>query len=225
MTGAICGITTGIISYIFGCHRTKKKYENEKKELLRYIKLQNDLYDVAEQRWKEEYDELYTSYLSLKTNTEERDYGMSTSLFFYNCSLTDDISPSLLSDEFKAPDTDGDDRVSRQEVKSSLKILKMSLNRIIYSCDQFDTYIAKYLSSFPELSNKDFPKFGEFDTDESGHVTFQEWQKYIDMQKELEARKAAAGSNDAYNELLEVLNSDDKTARSKGQSGESTPKL
>jgi hypothetical protein len=75
MAGAICGITSGIVSYIFGCHRTKKKNENEKKELLRYIKLQNNLYDVAEQRWKEEYDELYTSYLEMKKDTEERDYG------------------------------------------------------------------------------------------------------------------------------------------------------
>ena len=75
MAGAICGITSGVVAYIFGCHRTKKKNEKEKIELLRYIKLQNNLYDVAEQRWKEEYDGLYASYLSLKKDTEDRDYG------------------------------------------------------------------------------------------------------------------------------------------------------
>jgi hypothetical protein len=75
MAGAICGITSGVVAYIFGCHRTKKKNENEKKELLRYIKLQSNLYDVAEQRWKEEYDDLYSSYLQMKKDTEDRDYG------------------------------------------------------------------------------------------------------------------------------------------------------
>ncbi len=75
MVGAICGITSGVVSYIFGCHRTRKRAEADKIELLRYIKLQNNLYDVAEKQWKEEYDGLYASYLALKRDTEERDYG------------------------------------------------------------------------------------------------------------------------------------------------------
>ena len=82
MTGAICGITSGVISYIFGCHRAKRK------ELLRYIKLQNNLYDVAEERWKDEYDALYTAYLDMKKETEERDYGTLTlSLSHSSCYL------------------------------------------------------------------------------------------------------------------------------------------
>ena len=84
MTGAICGITSGVISYIFGCHRTKKKNELERKELLRYIKLQNNLYDVAEERWKDEYDALYTAYLDMKKETEERDYGTLTLSFSHS---------------------------------------------------------------------------------------------------------------------------------------------
>ena len=47
-------------------------------------------------------------------------------------------------EEFKAPDTNNDDMISRSE---------------------FNTYVRKYLSSFPELSEKDFPKFEEFDLD------------------------------------------------------------
>jgi hypothetical protein len=73
------------------------------------------------------------------------------------------------------------------------------------------------LSSFPELSGKDFPQFSEFDVDESGLVTFQEWQKYIELQKEIEAKKAATGgiTNDAYSELLDVLYKDDTLSAEK----------
>lgn len=75
---------------------------------------------------------------------------------------------------------------------------------------QFEIYIEKYLSSFPELSDKDFPKFSEFDVDKSGQVTFGEWQRYIELQKEIEAQKAASGAlkNEAYSDLLDVLYKD-----------------
>jgi hypothetical protein len=96
MAGAICGITSGVVAYIFGCHRTKKKTEKEKSELLRYIKLQNNLYDVAEQRWKEEYDELYASYLSMKKDTEDRDYGTSACMFVPLMSIYAVIASTLL---------------------------------------------------------------------------------------------------------------------------------
>ena len=36
------------------------------------------------------------------------------------------------------------------------------------SREEFDTYVRKYLSSFPELSEKDFPKFEEFDLNHDG---------------------------------------------------------
>ena len=50
-------------------------------------------------------------------------------------------------EEFKAPDANGDDMITRAE---------------------FNTYVRKYLASFPELSEKDFPKFDEFDLDGDG---------------------------------------------------------
>lgn len=88
---------------------------------------------------------------------------------------------------------------------------------VIFCLQQFNIYIRKYLSSFPELSDKDFPKFSEFDVDESGLVTFQEWQKYIELQKEIEAKKAATGAlkSDAYGELLDVLYNDDSLSGAK----------
>lgn len=68
----------------------------------------------------------------------------------------------------------------------------------------------KYLSSFPELSEKDFPKFEEFDLDQDGQVSFEEWQQFLYQQKLMEAQKkkekgAAAGQQSAYADLLNAL--------------------
>ncbi len=91
-------------------------------------------------------------------------------------------------EEFKAPDTNGDDMISRAE---------------------FSTYVRKYLSSFPELSEKDFPKFEEFDLDADGMVSFEEWQQFLQIQKQMEAKKAKAesgGSKDkVYQDLVNAL--------------------
>ncbi|KAJ1405528.1 hypothetical protein B484DRAFT_404408, partial [Ochromonadaceae sp. CCMP2298] len=91
-------------------------------------------------------------------------------------------------EEFKAPDTDGDDMISRTE---------------------FNTYVRKYLSSFPELSEKDFPKFEEFDLNQDGIVSFAEWQQFLVQQKLAEKQKAAQGAqtggSGAYDEMLSAL--------------------
>jgi hypothetical protein len=52
-------------------------------------------------------------------------------------------------------------------------------------------------------------------------VTFQEWQKYIELQKEIEAQKAASGAlkNDAYGDLLDVLYKDDSLSAEKKRGG------
>jgi hypothetical protein len=49
-------------------------------------------------------------------------------------------------DEFKQPDIDGDDKISRAE---------------------FNMYVKNYLANYPGLSEKDYPKFEDFD-----HGTF-----------------------------------------------------
>lgn len=67
----------------------------------------------------------------------------------------------------------------------------------------------KYLSSFPELSEKDFPKFEEFDLDHDGQVSFDEWQKFLYQQKLMEAKKkqekGGGGQQSAYADLLNAL--------------------
>jgi Ca2+-binding EF-hand superfamily protein len=128
----------------------RRKYGTEKKELLQYIQLQNEVYREREKQWQQEYQKLFKQFEQLERETVERDY-----------------------EEFKAPDTNNDHMISKKE---------------------FESYVTKYLSSFPELSEKDFPKFDDFDLDGDGQVSFDEWQEFLKMQKQQEAKKKDSGS-------------------------------
>jgi Ca2+-binding EF-hand superfamily protein len=175
--GLVIGVAGGVVGLVFGGwlqgRKMKKKYDKEKKELIQYIQLQEEIYKQRETQWQAEYQKLYKAYDTMEKETLERDY-----------------------EEFKAPDTNNDDMISRAE---------------------FNTYVRKYLSSFPELSEKDFPKFEEFDLDGDGIVSFDEWQKFLVMQKAAEAKKALTGGkgqgtgqyNDLLNALYEQANSAD----------------
>lgn len=88
-------------------------------------------------------------------------------------------------EEFKAPDTNNDDMISRSE---------------------FNTYVKKYLSSFPELSERDFPRFEEFDLDGDGIVSFEEWQQFLYIQKQKEAAAAKSGKQQT-GQYADLLNS------------------
>ena len=130
------------------------------------MQLQDEIYKQRDAQWQKEYQKLYKAYDELEKETIERDY-----------------------EEFKAPDTNNDDMISRAE---------------------FNTYVRKYLSSFPELSEKDFPKFEEFDLDHDGQVSFDEWQKFLVQQKMMEANKKQENNNNnnnnnAYDQLLSAL--------------------
>ena len=158
----------GIVGYFASSYSFKKKFNSQKKELLNYIHWQNDLLKEREKQWEEEYKRLYDRYSNLEKESVERDY-----------------------EEFKAPDTNNDDMISRAE---------------------FNTYVKKYLASFPELSEKDFPKFDDFDLDGDGLVSFDEWQEFLRLQKQQEAAKSKkmGGSttnsgNNQYADLINVL--------------------
>jgi Ca2+-binding EF-hand superfamily protein len=105
-------------------------------------------------------------------------------------------------EEFKAPDADGDDIITQAE---------------------FNTYVRKYLASFPELSEQDFPKFEEFDMNHDGKVTFDEWQQFLMLQKIKEDQKLKniqSGENKAstdYSDMLSVLY--DQSAQANSFSG------
>ena len=169
VAAAATGVLGGVLGGWFVSSRLKRKHDKEKKELLQYLSLQEEVYKQRENQWQQEYKKLYKAYDELEKETIERDY-----------------------EEFKAPDTDNDDMITREE---------------------FYTYVQKYLKSFPELSEKDFPKFDEFDLDGDGKVSFDEWQQFLYLQKQMEAKKAEQAAkggnvnngNVAYQQLLDTL--------------------
>lgn len=61
-------------------------------------------------------------------------------------------------DEFKQPDIDGDDRISRAE---------------------FNMYIRDYLSNYPGMAPEDYPRFEDFDHDNDGYISFQEYAEQM----------------------------------------------
>lgn len=161
---AIGALFGGIVGTWVTSRNARVKHDKQMREQLQFTQLQDEIYRQREKQWQQEYQKLYKAYEELEKETVERDY-----------------------EEFKAPDTDNDDMISRKE---------------------FNIYVQKYLSSFPELSEKDFPKFDEFDLDGDGLVSFDEWQQFLFQQKQMEAKKNKAdkqGGNSAYNDLLNAL--------------------
>lgn len=71
---------------------------------------------------------------------------------------------------------------------------------------QFDVYVTKYLSSFPELSDKDFPSFDEFDTNQDGFISFSEWQEFLKQQRDGTKKKTPEKK---YEEVLDILKEGD----------------
>ncbi|CAB1110459.1 unnamed protein product [Ectocarpus sp. CCAP 1310/34] len=66
-------------------------------------------------------------------------------------------------EEFKQPDTDGDNVISKTE---------------------FYQYIRKYLSLYPDTAEMDIPLFEDFDLNSDGVVSFDEWQMYLDRHQQ-----------------------------------------
>jgi hypothetical protein len=119
-----------------------KKHQQDQKTL--YTQYYNDVYKLEEQKVELQYtiDQLKTKLLETNEKHEmeslQREY-----------------------DEFKQPDVDGDDRISRTE---------------------FTSYVRDYLSNYPGLTEKDYPKFEDFDHDGDGYVSFQEYAQQMAVQ-------------------------------------------
>lgn len=158
-------IMTGAVSWILGAKvhsgrvakKMKTKHQKEQKQL--YSQYYNDVYKLSEQNQQlvnhsEELKELLRD-TEQKAEMEalQRDY-----------------------EEFKQPDIDGDDRISRAE---------------------FSMYVKNYLSNYPGLSEKDYPKFDDFDHDGDGFVSFQEYAQQMALQAqqaELDQMYATTGA-------------------------------
>lgn len=167
--GGIVGMgklaVTGAVSWMLGARvhsgrankKLKRKHQSEQKKL--YSQYYNDVYKLSEQNTKlqQQIEDLKELVRSTEAKAElealQRDY-----------------------DEFKQPDLDGDDRISRAE---------------------FNMYVKNYLSNYPGLSEKDYPKFDDFDHDGDGYVSFQEYSQQMALQAqqaELEQLYGEGGS-------------------------------
>jgi len=117
----------------------KKKHMKDQKTL--YSQYYNDVYKLQQQNAElgyvvEQYNEaLKKAQEDKEMDAIQRDY-----------------------DEFKQPDLDGDDRISRAE---------------------FNMYVKNYLSNYPGLSEKDYPRFEDFDHDGDGFIGFQEYAQQM----------------------------------------------
>ena len=168
-------VVTGAASWLLGgkfqsgriAKKLKRKHQSEQKQL--YSQYYNDVYKLSEQNQQlqpqiEELKELLsTTEAAHELEALQRDY-----------------------DEFKQPDIDGDDRISKAE---------------------FNMYVKNYLSNYPGLSEKDYPKFEDFDHDGDGFVNFQEYSQQMALQAqqaELEEMYSSEQNNEkakAYNDL------------------------
>jgi hypothetical protein len=104
-------------------------------------------------------------YIKLQTELHQlQEKGWKDQLFGLENAYKELYQDSLERDyeEFKAPDANHDEVITGEE---------------------FESYVSKYLQSFPELSESDFPKFEEFDFNENGEVTFNEWRGYLKQQQ------------------------------------------
>jgi len=139
---AVCGagfVIGGRVHSSRAVKALKKKHMKDQKTL--YSQYYNDVYKLQQQNAElayvvEQYqDALKKAEEDREIEAIQRDY-----------------------DEFKQPDLDGDDRISRAE---------------------FNMYVKNYLSNYPGLSEKDYPKFEDFDHDGDGHIGFQEYAQQM----------------------------------------------
>jgi hypothetical protein len=72
--GIAGGLTGGVVGSWLKARSLKGKYAKEKKDLLNYIQMQEDVYKQRDAQWTAEYQKLYTAYEKLETETLERDY-------------------------------------------------------------------------------------------------------------------------------------------------------
>jgi len=158
--------------------KAKAKFQKEQKQL--YSQYYNDVYKLTEQNQELQY--MVEQYQEALKKTEakheleslQRDY-----------------------DEFKQPDIDGDDRISRAE---------------------FNMYVKNYLSNYPGLTEKDYPRFEDFDHDGDGFVSFQEYAQQMALQAQQAEKDAmkGGGSGEKAQALSDLYGA---STQKKGQGG------
>eukprot|EP00529_Nitzschia_sp_RCC80_P027975 CAMPEP_0113493174 /NCGR_PEP_ID=MMETSP0014_2-20120614/28457_1 /TAXON_ID=2857 /ORGANISM="Nitzschia sp." /LENGTH=249 /DNA_ID=CAMNT_0000387031 /DNA_START=50 /DNA_END=799 /DNA_ORIENTATION=+ /assembly_acc=CAM_ASM_000159 len=173
---------TGVVSWFLGAKfhsgrsgkKLKRKFQSEQKQL--YSQYYNDVYKLSEQNsvLQSQINDLTELVRSTEAKAElealQRDY-----------------------DEFKQPDIDGDDRISRAE---------------------FNMYVKNYLSNYPGLSENDYPKFDDFDHDGDGFVSFQEYSQQMALQaQQAELEQLYGGGSSAEKQKAQAMNDLYKASR------------
>jgi hypothetical protein len=175
-------VVTGVVSWFLGAKfhsgragkKLKRKFQSEQKQL--YSQYYNDVYKLSEQNsvLQSQINDLTELVRSTEAKAElealQRDY-----------------------DEFKQPDIDGDDRISRAE---------------------FNMYVKNYLSNYPGLSEKDYPKFDDFDHDGDGFVSFQEYSQQMALQaQQAELEQLYGGGSSSDKQKAQAMNDLYKASR------------
>ena len=121
--------------------KSKLKREHMKSQKTLYSQYYNDVYKLQQQNSDLAYvvEQYQTAIKQIQTDAEneqlQRDW-----------------------DEFKQPDIDGDDSISRAE---------------------FNMYVKNYLSNYPGMTEKDYPNFDDFDHNGDGQISFQEYAQQM----------------------------------------------
>lgn len=164
---AATGIAAWVMSAKFHTRRAikelKRKHKTEQKKL--YSQYYNDVHKLSHQNdlLQEQIHDLTELVKQTEAKAEleaiQRDY-----------------------DEFKQPDLDSDDRISKAE---------------------FNMYVRDYLTNYPGLTEKDYPKFEDFDHDGNGYVSFEEYSSQMAIQAEQaeleELLNSRSGTTDGIN--------------------------
>ncbi|GMI21528.1 hypothetical protein TrCOL_g9945 [Triparma columacea] len=178
MAGGLGGFIVGKLHSGRKVRQLKKQHQKDQKKL--YTQYYNDVYKMQEQINEYAYQaEHYKSVAvqvqeSAEMDAMQRDY-----------------------DEFKQPDVDGDDRISRAE---------------------FNMYVKNYLANYPGLAEKDYPRFEDFDHDHDGFVSFSEYSQQMALQvqqAEYEAyygQQQGGGGNNNLANALKGLSGETKKA-------------
>lgn len=175
-------VATGVGSYMLGAtiharrseKDAKRRHHLEQKKL--YAQYYDDVYKLSEQNriLQSKVEDLTDLVRSTEAKAElealQRDY-----------------------DEFKQPDIDGDDRISRGE---------------------FNMYVKNYLSNYPGLSEKDYPKFDDFDHDGDGFVSFQEYSQQMALQAQQAELEELYSGSAGDKQKAQALNDMYKSSRS-----------
>ncbi|KAM3576487.1 hypothetical protein VYU27_001651 [Nannochloropsis oceanica] len=136
--------------------KLKQKYERDiaqqERRIEDAIRSIRQQYEEVLEKKQEEYVEKYKHLQYIENAMGEAGIPVDLSMVSPSASLQQDYA------EFKQPDLNGDDKISRRE---------------------FDQYMRQYLAANPEYSKYDYPSFDEFDKDGDNSITFAEWQQYI----------------------------------------------